>query len=200
MLWTQNPERFCNFCVWDRLIITTLIIAFFFISNFQMGLIAIHILQIFNGVFLKVNKATMNMLHRVEPYVTYGYPNLKSVRELYTREDMENSTNREFPWPKTPSSNRLLGSLELSALKILSMRSWLWDHTLRRQTTSYGLSSSRHHWAAWRRRGIIMLRVEMLATEKTTSMRWLGGWTKLHLEVLVFLIGSQNFKLKWFLQ
>ncbi|KAK1291834.1 60S ribosomal protein L7-4 [Acorus calamus] len=38
--------------------------------------------QIFNGVFLKVNKATMGMLRRVEPYVTYGYPNLKSVREL----------------------------------------------------------------------------------------------------------------------
>ncbi|XP_057968779.1 large ribosomal subunit protein uL30y [Malania oleifera] len=38
--------------------------------------------QIFNGVFLKVNKATMNMLHRVEPYVTFGYPNLKSVKEL----------------------------------------------------------------------------------------------------------------------
>jgi len=38
--------------------------------------------QIFNGVFMKVNKATVNMLRRVEPYVTYGYPNLKSVREL----------------------------------------------------------------------------------------------------------------------
>uniref|UniRef100_K7LUQ4 Ribosomal protein L30 ferredoxin-like fold domain-containing protein n=2 Tax=Glycine subgen. Soja TaxID=1462606 RepID=K7LUQ4_SOYBN len=38
--------------------------------------------QIFNGVFLKVNKAIVNMVHRVEPYVTYGYPNLKSVREL----------------------------------------------------------------------------------------------------------------------
>ncbi|KAE9604713.1 hypothetical protein Lal_00010894 [Lupinus albus] len=38
--------------------------------------------RIFGGVFLKVNKATLNMLHRVEPYVTYGYPNLKSVREL----------------------------------------------------------------------------------------------------------------------
>ncbi|KAL9255935.1 Large ribosomal subunit protein uL30y-like protein [Drosera capensis] len=37
---------------------------------------------IFNGVFLKVNKATLNMLHRVEPYVTFGYPNLKSVKEL----------------------------------------------------------------------------------------------------------------------
>jgi large-conductance mechanosensitive channel len=29
--------------------------------------------QIFNGVFMKVNKATVNMLRRVEPYVTYGY-------------------------------------------------------------------------------------------------------------------------------
>ncbi|XP_027337041.1 uncharacterized protein LOC113850673 [Abrus precatorius] len=38
--------------------------------------------QIFNGVFLLVNKAIKNMLHRVEPYVTYGNPNLKSVREL----------------------------------------------------------------------------------------------------------------------
>lgn len=35
-------------------------------------------LQIFNGVFLKVNKATLNMLHRVEPYVTYGYVSLAS--------------------------------------------------------------------------------------------------------------------------
>jgi large subunit ribosomal protein L7e len=31
------------------------------------------LLQIFNGVFLKVNKATINMLRRVEPYVAYGY-------------------------------------------------------------------------------------------------------------------------------
>ncbi|XP_075507751.1 large ribosomal subunit protein uL30x-like [Primulina tabacum] len=38
--------------------------------------------QIFNRVFMKVNEVMMNMLHRVEPYVTYGYPNLKSVREL----------------------------------------------------------------------------------------------------------------------
>ncbi|GBG90386.1 hypothetical protein CBR_g50634 [Chara braunii] len=38
--------------------------------------------QIFNGVFLKVNKATINMIRRVEPYITYGYPSLKSVKEL----------------------------------------------------------------------------------------------------------------------
>merc|ERR1711935_1100044 len=38
--------------------------------------------QIFNGVFFKVNKPIMNMLRIVEPYVTYGYPNLKTVRDL----------------------------------------------------------------------------------------------------------------------
>lgn len=38
--------------------------------------------QINNGVFVKLNKATVNMLRIAEPYITWGYPNVKSVREL----------------------------------------------------------------------------------------------------------------------
>jgi large subunit ribosomal protein L7e len=38
--------------------------------------------QIHNGTFVKINKATAIMLRLVEPYITYGEPNLKSVREL----------------------------------------------------------------------------------------------------------------------
>jgi len=38
--------------------------------------------QINNGAFVRLNKATIKMLRLVEPYVTYGYPNLKTVREL----------------------------------------------------------------------------------------------------------------------
>merc|ERR1712156_965660 len=38
--------------------------------------------QINNGVFIKLNKATVNMLRICEPYVTWGTPNLKAVREL----------------------------------------------------------------------------------------------------------------------
>ncbi|XVF19141.1 hypothetical protein REPUB_Repub11eG0083400 [Reevesia pubescens] len=38
--------------------------------------------EIFNGVFLKANKATMDMLRLVKPYVTSGYPSLKNVKEL----------------------------------------------------------------------------------------------------------------------
>jgi len=38
--------------------------------------------QIHNGVFVKVNGASSQILKLVEPYITYGAPNLKSVREL----------------------------------------------------------------------------------------------------------------------
>ncbi len=38
--------------------------------------------QIHNGTFVKLNKATMNMIRIAEPYIAYGYPNLKTVREL----------------------------------------------------------------------------------------------------------------------
>jgi len=40
------------------------------------------LLQINNGVFVRLNKSTINMLRICEPYITWGYPNLKSVREL----------------------------------------------------------------------------------------------------------------------
>ena len=42
----------------------------------------LRLLQINNGVFVRLTKATMEMLKIVEPFVAYGYPNLKSVREL----------------------------------------------------------------------------------------------------------------------
>ena len=38
--------------------------------------------QLHNGVFLKVNKPIINMLKYIAPYVTFGYPNLKTVKEL----------------------------------------------------------------------------------------------------------------------
>merc|ERR1712137_441263 len=38
--------------------------------------------QIHNATFVRLNDATIKMLRLVEPYVTYGYPNLKTVREL----------------------------------------------------------------------------------------------------------------------
>jgi len=42
----------------------------------------LRLLQINNGVFVRLTKATSEMLTIVNPYIAYGYPNLKSVREL----------------------------------------------------------------------------------------------------------------------
>lgn len=42
----------------------------------------LRLLQINSGVFVRLTKATLEMLKIVEPFVTYGYPNLKTVREL----------------------------------------------------------------------------------------------------------------------
>lgn len=42
----------------------------------------LRLLQINNGVFIKVTKATIEMIKRIEPWIAYGYPNLKSVKEL----------------------------------------------------------------------------------------------------------------------
>jgi len=38
--------------------------------------------QINNGVFIKLNKATLNMLKIADPHICWGYPNMKSIREL----------------------------------------------------------------------------------------------------------------------
>jgi len=38
--------------------------------------------QIHNGVFVKLNKPIISMLNLVQPYIAWGYPNLKTVKEL----------------------------------------------------------------------------------------------------------------------
>ncbi|ELW47861.1 60S ribosomal protein L7 [Tupaia chinensis] len=53
--------------------------------NVRKVLQLLRLRQIFNGTFVKLNKASINKLRIVEPYITWGYPNLKSVNELIYR-------------------------------------------------------------------------------------------------------------------
>ncbi|XP_065853265.1 large ribosomal subunit protein uL30x [Euphorbia lathyris] len=75
--------------------------------------------QIFNGVFLKVNKATVNMLQRVEPYVTYGYPNLKSVRELIYKRGYGKVTQQRIALTDNSIIEQVLGKHEIVCLEDL---------------------------------------------------------------------------------
>jgi len=57
----------------------------------------LRLLRIHNGVFMKVNKATMNNLVKVDPYIMYGYPTLKSVRELVYKRGFGKVSGQRIP-------------------------------------------------------------------------------------------------------
>ena len=48
----------------------------------QKALQLLCLCQIFNSTFVKLNKSSINKLRIMEPYIAWGYPNLKSINEL----------------------------------------------------------------------------------------------------------------------
>ncbi|KAH7564658.1 hypothetical protein JRO89_XS09G0002900 [Xanthoceras sorbifolium] len=53
--------------------------------------------RIFSGVFVKASEGIIQMLQRVEPYVTYGYPNLKNVKDLIYKKGYANTQKQRVP-------------------------------------------------------------------------------------------------------
>ncbi|KAK1569071.1 hypothetical protein Q3G72_032189 [Acer saccharum] len=53
--------------------------------------------RMFCGVFVKASDRVLQMLQKVEPYVTYGYPNLKNVKELIYKKGYGNLENQRVP-------------------------------------------------------------------------------------------------------
>jgi len=49
------------------------------------------------GVFMKASKAATEMLKRVEPYLSYGYPTLKSVRDLIYKRGFGKVNKQRIP-------------------------------------------------------------------------------------------------------
>merc|ERR1712019_172559 len=65
--------------------------------------------QINNGVFIKLNKATINMLRICEPYVAWGTPNLKSVRELIYKRGFVKVKGQRIPIESNETIEKSLG-------------------------------------------------------------------------------------------
>ncbi|KAF6144891.1 hypothetical protein GIB67_023954 [Kingdonia uniflora] len=112
--------------------------------------------QIFNGVFLKVNKATVNMLHRVEPYVTFGYPNLKSVKELIYKRGYGKLNKRRIALTDNSIIEQALGKFGIICIEDLiheiftvgphfkEANNFLWPFKL--SAPSGGLKKKRNHY------------------------------------------------------
>ncbi|KAL5702883.1 hypothetical protein ACHQM5_028046 [Ranunculus cassubicifolius] len=53
--------------------------------------------RVLTGVFVKANEGLMDMLKMVEPYITYGYPNLRTVKDLISKKGYGNIDKQSVP-------------------------------------------------------------------------------------------------------
>ncbi|THG98977.1 hypothetical protein EW026_g3302 [Hermanssonia centrifuga] len=79
----------------------------------------LRLLQINNGVFIKVTKATEQMLRLVEPYVTYGEPNLKTVRELIYKRGYGKVDKQRIPLANNQVIEEALGKFDILSVEDL---------------------------------------------------------------------------------
>merc|ERR1719218_483002 len=65
--------------------------------------------QLHNGVFLKVNKPIINMLKYIAPYVTFGYPTLKTIRDLIYKRGFAKVNKQRIPLTDNEIVSQALG-------------------------------------------------------------------------------------------
>ena len=53
--------------------------------------------QLHNGVFVRLNKASINMLRKVEPYITYGYASRETIRKLVLKRGFGKVNKQRIP-------------------------------------------------------------------------------------------------------
>lgn len=75
--------------------------------------------KLFSGVFVEVTPQSMRMLRTVEPYVTWGFPNLKSVRELILKRGQAKINNKTVPLTDNTVIEEHLGQFGVICLEDL---------------------------------------------------------------------------------
>ncbi|KAH9079512.1 60S ribosomal protein L7 [Lactarius deliciosus] len=79
----------------------------------------LRLLQINTGVFVRVTKATQQMLRLVEPYITYGEPNLKTVRELIYKRGYGKVNRQRVPLSNNSVIENTLGKYDILSVEDL---------------------------------------------------------------------------------
>ncbi|ELV10313.1 60S ribosomal protein L7 [Tupaia chinensis] len=76
-----------------------------------LQLLCLH--QIFNGTFVKLNKASINMLRIVEPYIAWEHQNLKSINELIYKRGYGKTNKRQIVLTDNSLIARSLGKFDI---------------------------------------------------------------------------------------
>ena len=75
--------------------------------------------QLNNGVFVKINKATLNMIKRVEPYVVFGYPNRKTISDLIYKRGFAKINHSRIPLTDNMIIEQSLGKYGINCVEDL---------------------------------------------------------------------------------
>ncbi|XP_015274855.1 PREDICTED: 60S ribosomal protein L7-like 1 [Gekko japonicus] len=75
--------------------------------------------KIYSGTFVKLSPASLKMLRIVEPYVAWGYPNLKSIRELILKRGHAKINNKKLALTDNVLIEKHLGNYGIICLEDL---------------------------------------------------------------------------------
>ncbi len=75
--------------------------------------------QIHNGVFVRVNKASANLLRRVEPYITFGYPSRETIRKLILKRGYGKVNKQRIPLSDNRIVEETLGKTGIQSVEDL---------------------------------------------------------------------------------
>ncbi|XP_058518780.1 ribosomal protein uL30-like [Ochotona princeps] len=88
-------------------------------SLVQRTIARLRLKKMFSGVFVRVTPATLRVLRIVEPYVTWGFPNLKSVRELILKRGQARVNKKTVPLTDNTMIEEHLGRFGVICLEDL---------------------------------------------------------------------------------
>ncbi|KAG2222986.1 hypothetical protein INT45_012285 [Circinella minor] len=121
------------------------------------------ILQLFrlihlnNGVFVKLNKATANMLKVIEPYITFGPPSLKTVRTLIYKRGFVNVDGQRIPITDNDVVQKNLGKMDVICVEDIiheiytvgehfkQVNRFIWPFKLNNPTGSWSKRKFKHY-------------------------------------------------------
>ena len=80
--------------------------------------------ELHNGVYVKLNRATMNMIRTVEPLITYGYPTRDIVRKFVYKRGYGKINKSRIALNDNSVISKALGDKGIASMKDLIHQIW----------------------------------------------------------------------------
>ncbi|CAD8156175.1 unnamed protein product [Paramecium octaurelia] len=75
--------------------------------------------QLHNAAFVRINKATIEMIRKVEPYITYGYPSRTLIKNLIYKRGYAKINGQRIPLTSNNIIEEQLGKSEIHSVEDL---------------------------------------------------------------------------------